>query len=98
MLAVARKEVTLVPAQMSVVMHPKPTPTTLAEPPQLRVIEERRQRAKLHLLTYVVGSAIFWTLWAALSVSADHWYWWLVVPLAAWTIVLALQLWHAYRR
>jgi hypothetical protein len=65
--------------------------------PGLRLVASRRRTANLHLLTYVLGSAIFWVLWAAVSVSADEWYWWLVVPFAAWTIVLALHLWHAYR-
>lgn len=66
--------------------------------PDLRLIESRRRRAKLHLFTYVIGNALFWTLWAAVSISADHWYWWPVVPLAGWTLVLALHLWHVYRR
>jgi len=56
-----------------------------------------RRRATLHLFTYSVGNAFFWSLWGALSVSADHWYWWPIVPLAGWTLVLALHLWHAYR-
>ena len=77
--------------------HPKLAPEVLARQPELRVIEGRQPAAKLHLLTYLVGNAIFWTLWAALSVSADAWYWWLIVPFAGWTIVLALHLWHAYR-
>lgn len=81
---------------MVVQTHPKQV--SVVSPPrvELRVIESRRT-AKLDLLTYVVASALFWTLWAALSVSAERWYWWLVVPLAAWTLVLALHLWHAYR-
>lgn len=81
---------------MSVLPHPKPSAELLPRRPELRVIESRR-RANLHLLTYLVGNAIFWTLWAALSISADEWYWWLVAPFAGWTIVLALQLWRAYR-
>ena len=28
----------------------------------------------------------------------DHWYWWPIVPLAGWTVVLALHLWIAHRR
>lgn len=66
--------------------------------PELRLIESRRRRAKLHLFTYVVGNALFWTLWGAVSVSAEHWYWWPIVPLAGWTLVLALHLWHVYGR
>jgi hypothetical protein len=66
--------------------------------PELRLIEARRRGARLHLLTYVVGNAFFWVLWSAVSVSADHWYWWATVPLAGWTLVLGLHLWNAYRR
>jgi len=65
--------------------------------PELRLVESRRQKANLHLLRYILGSAIFWILWAAVSVSADEWYRWLLVPFAGWTILLALHLWHAYR-
>ena len=82
---------------MAVRSHPQPAPGLRPRQPDLRVIQSRQRGAKLHLLTYLVGSAIFWTLWAAVSVSADAWYWWLVVPFAGWTIVLALHLWHAYR-
>ena len=82
---------------MAVLSHPKPAPEVLARQAELRVIEGRQRAAKLHLLTYLVGNAIFWTLWAAVSVSGDAWYWWLVVPFAGWTIVLALHLRHAYR-
>ena len=81
---------------MSAVAHgPVRPPAQL--PPELRLIGGRRRAARLHLLTYVVGNAFFWVLWAAVSVSADHWYWWAVVPVAGWTLVLALHLWHAYR-
>jgi hypothetical protein len=66
--------------------------------PELRVVEARRHAAKVHLWTYIVGNALFWTLWAAVSVSTDDWYWWIVVPFLAWTVVLALHLRHAYRR
>jgi hypothetical protein len=45
-----------------------------------------------------MGSALFWVLWAAISVSADHWYWWLTVPIAGWTLLLCFHLWQAYRR
>lgn len=82
---------------MAVLSHPKPAPDVLPRRPEFRVIESRQRGAKLHVLTYLVGNAIFWTLWAAISVAADAWYWWLVVPFAGWTIVLALHLWHAYR-
>jgi hypothetical protein len=60
--------------------------------------EARRRRARLHLFTYLVGNALFWGLWGAVSVSADRWYWWPIVPLAGWTLVLGLHLWHAFRR
>jgi hypothetical protein len=53
--------------------------------------------ARLHLITYIIGNALFWTLWAAVSVSADRWYWWALVPLAGWTAVLALHLDHVRR-
>lgn len=82
---------------MAVLSHPKPAPDALPRQPDLRVIESSQRIAKLHLLTYLVANAIFWTLWAAVSVSAGAWYWWLVVPFAGWTIVVALHLWHAYR-
>jgi 2TM domain-containing protein len=65
-------------------------------PPQLRV-EARRRRARLHLLTYLVGNALFWVLWGAISLSTDHWYWWPVVPFVGWSVVLGLHLWHVYR-
>lgn len=83
---------------MGVQTHPKQV--SVVSPPrvEVRVIESRRRAAKLHLVTYLVGSAFFWTLWASLSVSAERWYWWLLVPFAAWTLVLALQVWHAYRK
>ena len=77
--------------------HPKPAPDALLRQPDLRVLESRQRVAKLHLLTYLIGNAIVWTLWAAVFVSADAWYWWLFVPFAGWTIVLALHLLHAYR-
>lgn len=67
------------------------------QPPDLRIVEVRRRRARLHLLTYLVGNALFWTLWGAISLSTDHWYWWPIVPFAGWAVVLALHLWHVYR-
>ncbi len=82
---------------MAVPSHPRPAPATLERRPELRVVERGRRAAKLHLLTYLVGNASFWTLWAALSVSADPWYWWPAVPFVGWTAVLGLHLWHAYR-
>jgi hypothetical protein len=51
----------------------------------------------VHLFTYVVGNALFWTLWAAISVRADHWYWWKMVPSVGWAFVLAAHLLHVYR-
>ena len=51
--------------------------------PELRPIESRRRRAKLHLFTYVVGNALFWTLWGAVSISTDRWYWW---PSCRWLV------------
>jgi hypothetical protein len=79
---------------MAVLSHRNPVPEVLPRRPDLRVIESRRRAANLHLFTYLVGNAIFWTLWAAAFVSADVWYWWLVVPLVGWTIVLVTHLWH----
>ena len=61
-------------------------------------MEARRSAAKLHLFTYVVGNALFWILWAAISVTADPWYWWPVVPFVGWTIVLSIHLRRAYRK
>jgi hypothetical protein len=81
---------------MAVLSHPKPAPDLLQRPRWLRVVESRRA-ATLHLLTYLVGNALFWTLWAAVSVSADTWYWWLAVPFGGWAIVLVLHLWHVRR-
>lgn len=66
--------------------------------PQFRSVEAKGRRARLHLFTYTVGNALFWTLLGAVSVSADAWYWWLVVPFAAWTLVLALHLWQVFAR
>ena len=58
----------------------------------------RRPAVELHLITYLVGNLLFWTIWAAISISTDHWYWCPIVPLAGWTVVLALHLWIAHRR
>ena len=79
---------------MAVLWNPKPAPEVLPRQPEFRVIESSQRAANVHLLTYLVGNAIFWTLWAAVSVSADAWYWWLLVPFVGWTIVLALHLWR----
>ena len=61
-------------------------------------IQGRTRTGELHLVTYVVGNLLFWTLWGAIAISTDHWYWWPVVPLAGWTAVLALHLWQAHRK
>lgn len=66
-------------------------------PPRLHAMRARRRRARLHLLTYVVGNALFWTVWGAISVSADRWYWWPIIPSAGWAAVLGLHLWHVHR-
>jgi hypothetical protein len=79
---------------MAVLSHRNPVREVLPRRPDLRVIERSGQAGELHLLTYLVGNAVFWSLWAAAFVSADAWYWWLVVPVVGWTIVLALHLWH----
>ena len=50
-----------------------------------------RHLARLDIWTYVLGNALFWVLWGAISVSADHWYWWAAVPLAGWTALLAFH-------
>jgi hypothetical protein len=77
--------------------HPKLSRGPAPLPPELRVVQARRRRARVHLFTYLVGNALFWTLWASISVSADHWYWWPVVPFVGWVLVLAFHLWHVYR-
>ena len=82
---------------MAVQTHPTSTLATLPQRPQLRVVEARRRAAQLHLFIYVVGNALFWTLWAAISVTADRWYWWPILPFVGWALVLAAHLWHVYR-
>jgi hypothetical protein len=77
--------------------HPKLSRGPALLPPELRVVQARRRRARVHLFTYLVGNALFWTLWGAISVSADHWYWWPVVPFVGWALVLACHLWRVYR-
>lgn len=76
---------------MTVHAHERAAPPR-APGPELRLLEAKRRVARLHLLTYIVGNACFWILWGALSISADHWYWWPLVPVAAWTVVLVLHL------
>lgn len=83
---------------MAVQARPKPTRRPTLPGPELRPVEAKRRRAKLHLFTYIVGNALFWSFLGALSVSTDHWYWWPIVPLAGLTLVLALDLWHVYRK
>ena len=61
----------------------------------LRLVPPIARRRELHLVTYVVGNALAWLLWASIAVSAEAWYWWLLVPLAGWTLVLGLDLRHA---
>jgi hypothetical protein len=63
----------------------------------MRVIESRRRVATLDLCTYLIGNAMFWTLWPAVAVTADSRYWRLAVPFVGWTNVLVLHLWLAYR-
>lgn len=82
---------------MALQTHPKPTSAALPQRPELRVIEARRAGGAASSVQYVVGSALFWTLWAAISVTSDRWYWWPIVPFAGWALVLAAHLWHAYR-
>jgi 2TM domain len=77
--------------------HAKLSDGPPAGPSGLHVVEARRERARLHLFTYLIGNALFWTLWGAISVSADHWYWWPVVPLAGWSLVLHAHLWSGHR-
>lgn len=45
-------------------------------------------------LTYVAGNALLWVLLGAISISADQWYWWPVIPFVCWSVVLALHLWQ----
>ena len=82
---------------MVIQAHPKPSRGPALPRPELRLMESRRGRAQLHLFTFVVGNALFWTLWGAASISTDPWYWWPVAPFAGWALVLALHLWQVYR-
>jgi hypothetical protein len=81
---------------MVVQAHPKQAPGPTLERPVLRPVEAKRRPTTLHLLTYIVGNALAWILWGAITIATDTWYWWPVVPLAGWTLVLALHLWHVY--
>ena len=81
---------------MAIEAHPKARHVPALARPSLRLIKPSRPPAQVHLFTYVVGSALFWTLWGAVSVSAERWYWWPVAPFAGWTLVLILHLWHVY--
>ena len=83
---------------MGVVTQPRPARTHHGAKPRLYLVAARRSPTGLHLLTYTVGTALFWVLWAAISISADTWYWWAIVPVAGWTLVLALHLTRAYDR
>jgi hypothetical protein len=72
-------------------------PTRARPPSPVAPAVAKRRQARLHLFTYLVGNAVFWALWGALSVSADQWYWWPALPLAGWTLVLAAHLWSVHR-
>ena len=78
---------------MAVQAHPKPAHAVLPRP-ELRVIAASPRKAQLHLLTFLVVNALFWALWAAISVTADRWYWWPIIPFAGWAVVLAGHLWR----
>lgn len=82
---------------MLVQAHPKQAPGPTVERPVLRPVEATPRPTKLHLFTYVVGNALAWSLWGAMTISTDTWHWWPIVPLAGWTLVLTLRLWHVYR-
>jgi len=70
----------------------KPTEVREGRAPLRLIVGQRRRRTfDLHLVSYVVGNAVFWILWAAISVPADSWSWWPVVPFVAWTIVLLVH-------
>ena len=65
--------------------------------PELGLLAPSRRAAQPHRLTYVIGNALFWTLWAAISLTADPWYWWPIAPFVAWALVLAAHLRRVYR-
>ncbi|HEX9415668.1 MAG TPA: 2TM domain-containing protein [Gaiellaceae bacterium] len=64
---------------------------------EVQSVKRRRRLAKLHLFTYAIGNAIFWALLGAISIGADTWYWWPVLPLVGWAIVLGVHLAYAFR-
>ena len=76
------------------VTAPGPPAPPRRQPSPLHAAERQRRVARLHLVTYLLGNAVFWSLWAAVSISADHWYWWPIVPFVGWTAVLAVHLWR----
>jgi hypothetical protein len=80
---------------MVIQAHPQASRAPAPPRPELRLIESGRPLAQLHLFTFVVGNALFWTLWGAVSISTERWYWWPVVPFAGWALVLMLHLRHA---
>lgn len=82
---------------MASLAQPRPARPPSRTRPDLRAIA-RRRAARLHLYTYLAGNALFWATWAAVSVTADRWYWWATVPLAGWTLVLGAHLLHAFAR
>ena len=96
-MSIATREQTHPPRSQTSAPRPQLRHGAAPAPAELEVIQGRRQRARLHLFTYLVGNALFWTLWGAMSISANDWYWWPVVPFAGWTVGLALHLWHVYR-
>ncbi|HEU5211415.1 MAG TPA: hypothetical protein VFU10_01460 [Gaiellaceae bacterium] len=69
------------------------TVVDIGKAPVLRPVEAKRP-VTLDLFTCVVGNALAWMLWAAITIATDDWYWWPVMPLAGWTLVLSLHLWH----
>ena len=74
------------------VMHAQRTSTRGPERAHGLRLVEPGPPPRLHLFTCVVGNALVWTLLAAVSISADPWYWWPVAPIAAWAVTLAVYL------
>jgi hypothetical protein len=60
----------------------------------LRAVDVEQRPPELHLFTYVVGNALFWITWGAISVSSARWYVWPLVPATGWALVL---IWHLRR-
>lgn len=90
------EEVTLVSVHAPApVATPRPPARPTRHLSPIPAAPPRHRLARLHLLTYLVGNAVFWMLWAAISVSADHWYWWPIVPLVGWTVLLGVHVWRA---